>query len=101
MLASSAAIFWTLKTSAPLFLLGALAFGQGFLVTYRAYSLAMLTRWLGADSTLDRIVEGIATIRAMWDEGTAMCVVYKWDSTVLAIFYIYSASFAPPPPASD
>ena len=37
----------------------------------------------------------------MWDEGTAMCVVYKWDSTVLAIFYIYSASFAPPPPASD
>ncbi|KAI0710568.1 hypothetical protein C8Q76DRAFT_737903 [Earliella scabrosa] len=66
-----AAIFWTLKTSAPLFLLGALAFGQGFLVTY----------------------QGIATIRAMWDEGTAMCVVYKWDSTVLAIFYIYTFAY--------
>lgn len=36
--------------------------------------------------------EGVATVHAMWDEEQSTCVLYKWDSTVLAIFYLYSAS---------
>ncbi len=31
-------------------------------------------------------------MHAMWDEEQSTCVLYKWDSTILAIFYLYSAS---------
>ncbi|KAI0748919.1 hypothetical protein C8Q74DRAFT_1212368 [Fomes fomentarius] len=63
-----AAIFWTLRSYVPLALLGVLALGQGFLVTY----------------------QGVATVHAMWDEEQSTCVLYKWDNTILAIFYLYT-----------
>ena len=47
--------------------------------------------------------EGVWTVRARWDASTDSCMVVAWDTTFLAVFYLYSQSSPPlslPPPPS-
>ncbi|PIL26973.1 hypothetical protein GSI_10111 [Ganoderma sinense ZZ0214-1] len=65
------AIFWTLRCRAPL---GVLCFGalvQAFLVA----------------------CQGIWTVRARWDAAMGSCTVITWDTTFLAVFYLYTFVF--------
>ncbi len=41
--------------------------------------------------------EGVTVVHGIWDEVHAKCIAYTWDTTVLAIFYFYSASSFPEP----
>ena len=92
-------IFRTLKMRTPLYFLGFGALGQLFLVISRTSSSPVNT---GLSLTRDSVVcahiallhtiEGIWSVRARWDMAAHGCAVVAWQSTLLGVQYLYSAS---------
>ncbi|KAM5543982.1 hypothetical protein V8D89_002599 [Ganoderma adspersum] len=65
------AIFWTLRCRIPLCILALGALIQAFLV----------------------VCQGVWTVRARWDASMGTCTVIAWDTTFLAVFYLYTFVF--------